>query len=532
MEALALQATHQNSDGYDAFVQRINNRFAALAGPIFETSAVGLYETYLQAFADPVARQYHTCSCCKQFIERFGHLATVNSAGHLVSAIWDKDDAPDHYKPAVAAMERLVRRAQITMPFLSSEPMYGTPASTVRASGHIWTHFAVKPPAARIFRETRLLSAFQLASAKREEFGTVRQALTEYDATTVAVALRLLKDDQLGNSAAALGQAQFLADLHKARADSMNTDNTTWAMVAAAPSGLCHPRSSMIATLLDDIRAGKTFEQAQAAWNAKMHPLAYQRPKAPPSAGNIAQAEKLFGALGLAPALQRRIARLDEIAKLWEPRPVAPAPTGGIFGHLTPKGSTASELGLTAPALAMTLEKFVRTVIPTAEKVEVQLASQVNFIAITTAVDPDAPQLFQWDHSFAWYCWHGGRPVSQYGLSPGWNPVAGITRLPARWGDEAAEKFKHQGDGVILLIDGARETRSAGAALFPACLRSELREVRSTIEAHSSAATMAGLTDGSAIGVDMRQGGDANFPVNVRVLAAGQTQTYKIDRWD
>ncbi|WP_395406245.1 hypothetical protein ACHMW6_06120 [Pseudoduganella sp. UC29_106] len=524
-----------HSSDYDEYVQRINDRFNTITGPIFETDAAGLYEAYLASFTDAADRQYHTCSCCKQFIERFGGLVMVDTSGGatnglLIPAIWDEADAPEHYKPAIAAMARLVRRAKITMPFLSSEQQYGTLVSVAKATRAVWHHFGVRPVASRIFRGSRLKNAFQAASEKREEYNSVSVALSEYSKDTCDTALRLLKNDQLGNSEAVLGQAQFLVDLHAARADSMNMHNTTWHLVASAPAGFCHPRSSMIATLLDDIQAGKSFEQAEAAWNAKMHPLRYQRPKAAPSAGNIAAAEKMFAELGLAPALKRRIARLDEIPKIWEPRAQPVKPEGGVFGHLIPKGA-ATTMSMAPPAISITMEKFARTVAPDAEKIEVQLGSRANFIAITTAVEADAPKLFQWDHPFAWYVWHGGAMPSQYGLSVGWVNVVGITRLPARWNDEGTDHFKHHGDGIILLVDGARETRVAGNALFPACLRAELREVRSTIESFSKRANMEGLKDGSAIGIDLRQGGEA-FPVNVRVTSAGQIQSYKIDRWD
>lgn len=529
-----LQTQHQHSDDYDSFIQRINDRFNALTGPVFETDASDLYAAYLASFRiDNGDRQYHTCSCCKQFIERFGSLATVDDAGQLVPALWHTEDAPEHYAAGVQAMARIVRRAQIIMPFLSSVTMYGTPVSGERKDGTgAWHHFAVKPSAARIYRDTGMKNAFQAASEKREEVGSVLQALSEYSRETCELALDLLKKDALGNSEAVLGQAQFLVDLHAARASVKGAGpvrNLIARAVATAPNGFCHPRSSMIATLLDDITAGKSFEQAAAAWAKKMHPLAYQRPHAAPIAGAIAQAEKIFETMGLATALNRRIALLEEVPKLWEPKQASAPQDGGVFGHLKTKDA-APAASMTAPAIAITLEKFVRTVVADAEKIEVQLAHTANFITITTAVEADAPKLFQWGHSFAWYVWNGGSQPSQYGLQVGWAEVAGITRLPARWGDEAESKFEHQGDGIVLLTAGAREKRQAGAGLFPSCLRAELREVRSVIESYSRSGKMQGLETGSAIGVDLRQGGV--YPVNVRVHAGGRSQVYKIDRWD
>lgn len=528
MSAVLEQNSHQS---YDAFIQRINDRFNAIKTTVFETDAVGLYEAYLASFNEGDERQYHTCSCCRQFIERFGALAIVSDDGRIVSAVWNEEDAPANYAKAVSAMARIVARAKITKPFISSERQYGTAKSTVPATGHVWTHFAVKPEAARIYKPSGLTTAF--ASAKREEFGSVLHALSEYSKKTVDLALKLLQDDQLGNSAAAVGQAQFLADLHVIMGKDIGLPlrkNLIYRAVSQAPSGFCHPRTSMISTLLDDIESGKSFEQAQRNWNAKMHPLAYQRPQAAPTAGAIEQAERLFAAMGLAPALKRRIARLDEIPKLWEPKKIDEVKSAGVFGHLQPK-NTAQTSPISAPHIAITMEKFVRTVVGSAEKMEVELGYNANFISITTAEEVDSPKLFQWDHSFAWYMWHGGAAPSQYGLQTGWASVAAVTRLPARWGDEAEQKFQHHGDGIVLLVDGARETRTPGVALFPSLLRAELREVRSVIESYSNSAKMGGLMDGSGIGIDVRQGNPFH-PTTVRVTSAGISQIYKIDRWD
>lgn len=526
--------SHIPQDEYDAFVYRINDRFNAIIGPIFLTDAEGLYEAYLAAFPEGTERQYHTCSCCRHFIEQYGALAYVDDDGQLVPAVCAVDDAPAEYQEAMETMARLVRRAKIVRPFLSSQTMYGTPMSGCRADGDSWHHFAIQPTAARVYRATGLKTAYQASCEKREEMGSIVTALGEYSAATCQTALRLLKEDHLGNSAAALGQAQFLVDLHALRAVIGGKNlrhNLVWRAVAAAPSGFCHPRSSMIATLLDDIQAGMSFEQARNRWNAKMHPLSYQRPQAAPAAGAIAQAEKLFEAMGLAPALERRIALLEEIPKLWESKRANPQPVGGIFGHLKAKGA-AQDYSMATPTVTITLEKFVRTVVGMAEKIEVYLVEQrsESFITITAPVVADAPKLFQWDHPFAWSMWAYGAPPTQYGLKGGWHNVAAITRLPARWGDEADEKFVHHGDGLILLVEGARETRAGSAGLFPQLLRSDLREVRSVIESYSNNAKMQGLAEGSAIGIDLRQGQSLN--VTVRVTSVGRTQTYKIDRWD
>ena len=261
------QAGGSDSDSFDSFnilVHAISARFHALAEPVFHTDAAGLYDAYLASFSAPTERQEHACSCCRQFIERFGALATVSDSGALISAIWDIENVPQRYRAACAALRRLVGQAAVTGPLLARDAVYGT----LERGG--WAHFAVAPDPT--LHSAGLCNTFYAARVRREEYDAVRRALAEYTEATCATALRLLKADSLANSEAALGQAQFLVDLHAAResvSGQQRKDNLVYRMVALASPGFCHPRCSIIATLLDDLAAGKSVEHAATNWAAR-----------------------------------------------------------------------------------------------------------------------------------------------------------------------------------------------------------------------------------------------------------------------
>jgi hypothetical protein len=519
---------------YAAFLTRVAARFRANTEgkPVFHTDVLpaALWQAYLYSFSVE-HRQHHNCNSCRHFIERFGGLVTINADGTLRSAIWNEEDAPELYKAALRGMAQLAMHAKVTSVFLSDVGVLGDPVTGA------WQHLHVHNTAP--FKHS-LLRAYQAMAEKREDFKNINVALGEFSPSVLDTALQLLETDSLYRSEKVIGPARWLRALHAAR-DGVRGParaNIVWLAIATAPAGFCHPRSSMIGTLLEDIAAGKPFDEVARSFKAKMHPLQYQRPQAAPAAGNIAAAEKLIEQMGLAPALERRIARLEEIPKLWEPipQPRFEPSGGGVFGHLTPKSAAPAPAPMDIPPVTITMDKFVRTVIPTAQSMELFLSpSPHSFIAITTAVNPEAPPLLQWDlpdarNPFAWYVWHGGSRPERYGLQPGWIKVRGITRLPARWNEAAAA---HHGDGLILLLEGARETVQAGNAIFPECLRSELHQVRSTIEAYSRSAHMHGMAEGSAIGIDLRAGNKAGgFPATVRVVSAGRSQSYRIDRWD
>ncbi|HEY3499290.1 MAG TPA: hypothetical protein VGK73_31595 [Polyangiaceae bacterium] len=527
---------------YDVFLANVQRRFAVNIDngkrPLFTTNVAGLFEAYLSALpAD--RRQYSTCNCCRHFIERFGGLVTIDETGRTDSALWLEDDATDYYAAGVSAMLKLVRKAKVTGVFKASETVWGT-ASSPKSAKHggdgNWSHFHLVPPVTAR-HQSRIQTAYQCAAEKLEDRGQVARALGEYTAEHLDVALKLLKSDTLYRSEKVLGPAEWLAKLHADRASAKGKDareNVLWLAVATAPAGFCHPRSSMIGTLLDDIASGKGYDDVARAFKAKMHPLSYQRPQAAPSAGTIAQAEKLVEQLGIASSLRRRFARIEEVLPFaqWAPKAIETKPaSGGVFSHLAPKDKV-KPVEMELPATTMTWDKFERTVLADAMTIEVYAPYRGNYTAILTASDPESPPILQWDHAenrnpFSLYVWHGGSTSTQWGLSVSWVNVSAIVDRPAHW---TGTGLPNQSHSTIMLLEGARESRDAGLALFPETLKSELHGVRAVIEAHSKAGRLEGMAEGSACGLLFEHSGA--WDARLRVTTKDGRREYRIDRND
>lgn len=520
---------------YDSYIARVAKRFAEnTAGqPLLTTDAykrhdTALWDAYLDSFPAE-ERQFHNCSCCRHFIQRYGSLVVVKD-GRTVPAVWDVDDAPELYKPAVTAMARLVRRAKITGVFLSELVELGD--RSTRTEACTWRHFAVYNPT--VFKRT-VKTAKQAMAEKREDRNTVARALSEFTPTMLTTAVQLLKSDALYRSEKVLGQAEWLLKLAEAHREVNRElrENELWREIALAPAGFCHPRSSMIGTLLEDIEQGLPYEVVARKFADKMAPTRYQRPQAAPSAGNIAQAEKLVEQMGIEPSLRRRFARLDEVQALWKPatKGLDVEGSGGVFAHLKPKGEAPTS-ALRVPAQTMTWEKFKRTVLPDAKSIELNAPIAGNYCALVTAEDPAAPPILQWDtleqrNPVSWYMYVEGSSAAQWNISPGWRKVTAVTTEPSSW---FGAKLDHHAAGVLFILDGARDTRSSGSglALFPETLKSELRAVRSTIEAFSKKGTISGADQASACGLVMQK---SSGVVHLRVVSAsGVTSEYRIDR--
>jgi len=520
-------AAHQHfaDRDYDQVLRAIQRHFdetVAGGNPIFRTDADGLFDLYLDNLPTASAdeRQYHNCNTCKRFIETFGTLVTVDDSGDLIPVMWPMGDLGGYYDPAIDALRKRVSSAKIVSAFFSRDEVWGTPETGD------WTHFAVRPPREILHRRYDL-SPGQAMAANKERRRIVLGGLADFKPKLLDEALRVLKADALARSEKFVAPVQWLRDLHQ-RPKGRAGDNLLWKAVTLAPEGYCHPRSAVTGSLLEDIAAGMAFADISKRFNAKMHPLQYQRPQAAPSSGTLRQAEQLVEKMGIARSLERRFARLDEVRKTWEPqRDETRQSTGGIFAHLKPKNSTEVP-SLTLPAKLMTWEKFVDKVLPTARRMQVMVPGHGNFVGMLTAEHADAPPILKWDreddrYPISWYLYHGGSPASRWGLRGGsWADVNAIVPKPTVAADVEG--------GVVLVIDGAKDSRTGqGNALFPETMRAELHPVRSVIEAFSRSAQIGGRDEASANGLGIFKG---QIGIVLRVFDGNGLADYRIDRWD
>ena len=521
---------------YEEFVYRVGASFqTAAAEPLFEVDAPDLWDRFLAGFS-PEERQFHNCRTCRAFIERFGNLVTIDADGEKHTAVWLDANADPEFTVSFTMLREAVERlaARVTGVFMTPVDLLGDPQKGRRKTdGTPWSHLHVRMPRNRVYAGT-LLNAGQAAAEKAEDMKNVARALAEFPLALLEQATQLLKSDALYRAARVAGPVEWLRNLSAAvdgKKNSRIRENLIWRAVASAPTGFCHPRSSMAGTLLADLEAGAPFEVAAAGFRAKMHPLQYQRPQAAPSTGQIAAAEKMVEQLGIARALERRFARYDEIETLWKPPVEEAVTTGGIFGHLQPKNAP-SRLPMETPATGITWVKFAATVLPTARRIEVNAPEYGNYCAFVTALHADAPPILQWDREerrnpVSWYVYHQGSHASQWRLSPGWIPVTGVALRPCHW---FGGNFAHLGNDAVFLLPGCVDTMDSGNALFPELLRAELHGARSVIEAYSKAAKIHGREDASAAGLrfDPRHG-----TVQLRVHGPGGVVAgYLLDRWD
>ena len=522
-----------NDGDYRTYVDSLTYRFLNNdARPLFTTDADGekLWAAYLDTFTDPEQRQFHNCNSCRRFIENFGGLVFIDVHGHLTPAVWNLYETPTELYDAVTAMIRIINKAKVTGVFLSSEPILGTPVTGK------WRHVGIVQTNYRVWK-SKTETAFQRMAVIKGQYTNVQRALNEFSPKLIADALAIINSEALQRSEKVLGPVQWLAVLHEKRNATImrsKRDNMTWLAVAQAPDGFCYPRSSMAGSLLEDLESGMSLAEVKRRFDAKMRPTRYQRPQAPPSAGTVAQAEKLVAQMGIAKSLERRFATMEDIAPYlaWSPKLVDnPTNDGSVFGHLL--NPTKESERLMPGAMTISWSKFERTVLLNAESMAILAPTVGSYTALVTAVHADAPPILQWDveevrNPVSWYLWTSGASASQFGLHGNrYHEVETIVPKPTMWNSRTDS---HHEPGMVFVIKGAQESRCHGNALFPEILKSELHGVRSVIEAYSKTATIQGMEQPHVAGLMFTN--TNNVTVRVKVQGTTVVTTYKIDRWD
>jgi hypothetical protein len=515
---------------YAKYLDRVDRRLqnALLDGPVFTTN-LDLWDAYLDSFPDAATRQHHNCRCCRKFIQKYGGLVRITDSGKLVSAVWDVADAYDDYEATARQLASYVASfAEVTGVFYTADDVVGTPQTNE------WCHLHATIPSKVKLKGYK--TAYQVWAEKVQDMEILGRALGEYSADVVDQAVTLLEANALTRAEKVIGPAKFFLECQRIAKKYKGSarKNRIWREVATAGAGFCHIKSTMIGTLLDDLQSGLSFDDAKAKFEAKMAPLQYQRPQAAPKAGNIRQGEKLVQQLGLERSFERRFADVDEVTKIWSPTSSTSGATG-VFAGIKPKATTkkSTVLAVTTSTKKITFDKFRREVLPSATEITLKVPrGKAPFTALTTAVHADAPLLFQWSNPFSWYLYVNGSEAKDWNLTPGsWVTVTAITENPVHWNEGYI--IQNFPQAAVFLLEGARDvSRYTSLALFPETLRSDLHQIRSTMEAFSQNGALQNRATATACGISGSANAKQDWNLEIRATVNGQTLQYVIDRWD
>ncbi len=162
-------------------------------------------------------------------------------------------------------------------------------------------------------------------------------------------------------------------------------------------------RNSVIGQVLVNMAKGDSLETAVGKYEAMTAPSNYKRSKAIVSEGMIEKAHQTVVELGLENSLLRRHATKDDITinnVLYADNSIRESL--GAFDMLV--GSTSQSTEIKGTPMPMGIEQFLTEVLPNSSKIEAYMENKhsANLMSLVAPVDPDAPNILQWDNNFSW----------------------------------------------------------------------------------------------------------------------------------
>ncbi|KIW68180.1 hypothetical protein PV04_04141 [Phialophora macrospora] len=488
--------------------------------PIFvvDTPQETLWSTWLDTI-DPSLRQCYTCTTCRRFMKRYGGLVQVDSDGALKPLLWrpTKQPGPKNFCASIQAIHDKVSSGSVVAE-LKITPK--TRSVGARTSGG-YNHFYLDFPEARIRKQEP--KGFESASVSvlATMLGRV---VDDYSVETVRQAFTILTQDKLphaDNHKAAIRWFRRVREIKGIEKDSEKRTRHNLLYLHAATSFkgcLNQLRTGALSTLLQDIEAGKDFDEIKKLWVEVNDPMRYLRPQAAPTAGHIAVAERLMESLGVTANDMRRrqftMSELPEKVIMFTPPkkrlPLHPKPDG-IFSKLktrnpTPKPAPANKKSLETPPTRISFSKFMTDIVPTAVKIEYKLEDRNSIYFVLTGDEGTKP-LMQWhgdENRASWFVYLSPRPVERHNLVPqDWNEVSCVIPFPHLWdgvpltttfplaaADSTDFKYYHKNHGFryLFCLEGIKlgDNDMTSSCLFPSLLKSEFHGIRRAIEAYSN----------------------------------------------
>lgn len=372
------------------------------------TDRDAIWAVYLGAFppgADPIfrSRTEHDCSCCRHFVRTVGRAAAVENG--TLKTVWDLSGLPEPYQAVADAVAAYVRGCGVFEPFLVPERRYGAELTRQRlAGGEVleFSHFH-----AEVRRELVTPRWAEKCGEARETHRMILRAFDEVRLGAVDEVIELARGGRLYRGAENLeGLEKFRAMLARLGAPRWyaEAELLAWTYVRVPHARL---RNTAVGTLVQDLSEGAELEWAVRAYEEKVAPQNYRRPKPLITKKMADDAARTISDLNVEGALRRRHARLEDVSVesvFFVDHSVRGRLRGGTAAEILEEAAAASAKFDPERAPGIAAEEFADRVLPRARSIELYLANEHsrNLVTLTAPEDRDTGRLFRWGNDFAW----------------------------------------------------------------------------------------------------------------------------------
>lgn len=363
-----------------------------------------LFDLYLSKLPE-AERPVATCNSCRSFMNRYGHLVVIEK--NKVYTLWDVLAAKGSiYESALKAMGDMIRGAKMTDTFLTEEAKLGVDSNRATLEdGTVvrWEHFFLKMPKGLLYTKTDDYTLPGYVSHLRGVRQVFERGLKELTLDSIDTVL-----DWIGRKALYRGAEykQWVLNFrkHHVAYSQLETEEHRKFYVWMNYRDGGKIRNSAIGTLLIDLSEEKmSVEDAVNAYHTSVvAPANFGHSIALVSNKQIEQAKKQIEEAGYLPSLDRRHATLDDISlenSLYVYRERKGA--ANVFDALAAANPVTAR-SLEKKAKPISLEDFLRDVLPGSTDLQLFLEGGHNFMSLLAPVDAEAKSLFYWKNGISW----------------------------------------------------------------------------------------------------------------------------------
>jgi hypothetical protein len=391
-----------------------------------------IWDTYLTSFEDLSVRQEHNCNCCKQFLRNYG--AVVAIIDNQIRTIWDFEVmAPFNHIPG--RLKKLIEESVINNVFLSTFNKLGTDFNHQSIDGHVvrHEHFYLELPTNKVHRG---IKSIESANAELVSIKNVfKRSLEELAIGASETVIELIAQNSLYRGDEFKAAVTTFAK-HQLAYNELSSDKKDLYCWSNYKEG-GKIRNTAIGTLLIDLSNDMDLDAAVRKFEHVVAPTNYKRPTAIVTKQMIESAEKTLNELGLTQSLGRKYATVDDIPVnqlLFVNRDVSKViSTDTLFDELK------ADLKVNPKQLSkieeISIDDFTSKVVPLAESIEVLLENKHsgNFMTLVSAIDNEAPVLFNWDNHISWAYQSGVADSVKERVKQAGGTVEGELRISLDW---------------------------------------------------------------------------------------------------
>lgn len=388
-------------------------------------------------------RREHDCSCCRHFIKTIGNAVTIKN--NVVRSIWDIQVDDDAYQIVADTLAAYIKSHPVKDVWTSYDKKIGTDINHEydKETEKIitWEHFFLELPDKFVFNHDR--SFGDIKGDFRDIKSVFKRSLDEITEDSVMTVLELIQQNSLYKGEewkTTLTQFIKYKKEYDKLADETEKDLYAWEKSVSAGVVIGKIRNHSIGTLLVNISEDMDLDTAVRKYEQIVAPANYKRPKAIYTKKMLEDARKKIEDLGYMDSLGRRFATLDDITVnniLFFNKDAQKRMNGeDVFAEME------SEIAVNPKKFSrveeISVEDFVKNVLPTAKEVEVLLENRhtSNMVSLIAPKNVDSPTMFKWNNAFSW-AYSGNITDSNIreNVKSAGGKVDGVLRFSIQWND-------------------------------------------------------------------------------------------------